>query len=257
MKFIRTGEEVKRILGVIAKPKFLNCEMLAAAFKTTPEFVQEVLPPPLKPAAEPLGTLLVGAWGKSNSVGPFRGAALYVRAVYEDIEGDYCLTMPMNTDTAILFGRETMGEPKKQAQTDIVSVGRKVIGTVQRHGIEVMRVTATPTGPADPQDLSSFINFHFKYTFAADGSGLDHDPLLVHVLFSNVVEEAYACDVELALTRTDNDVYGEIPVLEMLQCWYTPKVDMHAESKYLTTVDKEAFLPYAFFKIDPYDDYSR
>lgn len=257
MKFIRTQDEIKSILSVIADPKFLDSEMLVATFRTTEEFVKEVLPPPLKSAKEPTGTLFLATWGKSNSVGVFRGAALYVKAEYNGEEGDYCLTMPMNTDTAILFGRETMGEPKKQAQTDIVHIGEKIIGTVKRHGVEMMRVTATPKGPADPQDISKFINFHFKYSFAADGSGLDHDPKLVHVTFSNDVKEVQACDIELALTKSDNDVFGDIPVLEVLQGWYTPHLDMYAKSKYLTTVDKDAFLPYAFFKVDPYDCYNK
>ena len=257
MKFKRTPEEVKSILKVIADPEFLDAEMLVATFKTTPEFVKSVLPPPLEPTGQPLGSLFLATWGRSNSVGAFRGAALYVQARYKDYVGDYCLTMPMNTDTAIIFGRETMGEPKKQAQTDIVHDGKRIIGTVKRHGVEVMRVTMDPTGPCDPKEISQFVNFHHKYTFATDGSGLDHDPKLVHVTFNNKLQEAYACKVKLELAKSCNDVYGDIPVVEMLQGWYTPKLDMYAASKYIATVDKNEFLPWAFFKVDPYDCFNR
>ena len=48
MKFIRTKEEVEKILGVVADPEFLDSEMLVVTFRTTEEFVKEVLPPPLE-----------------------------------------------------------------------------------------------------------------------------------------------------------------------------------------------------------------
>jgi hypothetical protein len=120
-----------------------------------------------------------------------------------------------------------------------------------------MRVTATPTGLADPKEISEFTNFHFKYTFAADGSGLDHDPILVHVTFTqDVHSQCQACDIDLQLTKTVNDIYGDIPIVKVLKGWYAADLDMYAKSEYLTTVDKEKFLPYAFMKNDPFDDFT-
>jgi acetoacetate decarboxylase len=55
----------------------------------------------------------VGEIANSNSVGPFMGAALYLRAKYGDLVGNYCVTMPMSTSQAVSFGRELYGEPGK------------------------------------------------------------------------------------------------------------------------------------------------
>ena len=257
MKLIRTPAEIQALFNAIAHPVFNDAEMLMVMFKTTEEFVKTVVPAPLKPAKVPAASLVIANWKDSNCVGPFESAALYVNAEYEGVEGSYCLAMPMNSDTAIIYGRETMGEPKKQANTKIFHEGGKIIGTVHRQGFELVRLALTPKAEMDPSALFALVNYHFKYTFAADGTGLDYDPKLVQVLFKNDLSEAKACDVEMALSNTRNDVFGEIPVVEILAGIYSPSVTMNGESKYVATADKEAFLPYAFGKVDPYDNFAR
>jgi acetoacetate decarboxylase len=105
VRFVRTAEEIRKIMGTLSNARFDEVKTLAATFRTTPEFVREVLPPPLQPASEPLGTIAVIEVGRSNCVGPFQGGFIAIRARYNDLEADYCLAMAMNTDTAIIFGR--------------------------------------------------------------------------------------------------------------------------------------------------------
>ena len=57
-----------------------------------------------------------------------------VRARYQDVEGDFCLAMPMSTDVAIIFGRELFGEPKKQARVQLKSDGDVMRASVERFG---------------------------------------------------------------------------------------------------------------------------
>jgi hypothetical protein len=82
VRLVKTPEEIKKIQGLYARCQFLNTRNLFVAFETTPEAVRALLPPPLEPMPEPLGSAWVGEIGNSNSVGPFMGAALYIRARY-------------------------------------------------------------------------------------------------------------------------------------------------------------------------------
>ena len=176
-----------------------------------------------------------------------------VKAEYNGQEGEYCLGMTLHNDTAILFGREVMGEPKKIGVTTFVVDGDTITANVNRYGVDILKVNATKMGPMDTEIISNFTNFHFKYTYAADGSGLDHDPFLVAAAFTNTADELFVCDATIELGKSDYDVYGEIPMLDVIACLYTPNANMYPKTKYLTTVDKTEFLPYAFCKIDPYD----
>jgi acetoacetate decarboxylase len=102
MGFVKTPEEIARIQARLSAPAFLSSEVVAVTFRTRPEIVERLLPPGLEPVEEPLASAMVGRWGRSNCVHAFEGGALYLRARHGDLEGDYCLSMPMSTDRAII-----------------------------------------------------------------------------------------------------------------------------------------------------------
>ncbi len=112
--WVKNAAEIRSIEDRLAEPAFLDGRFLTVTYLTRPEIVREVLPPPLEPAAEPLVSVGVGTFGRSNCVGAFAGGAIFVRARYKDLEADYCLAMPMSTDVAIIFGRELFGEPRNR-----------------------------------------------------------------------------------------------------------------------------------------------
>lgn len=94
-------------------------------------------------------------------------------------------------------------------------------------------------------------NFHFKYSIKADGSGLE--PIhLIDSHFDNVATDSVTMEnCTVKLTDTPFDIYGQIPVKEVVAC-FAATLDMHGSAKYLAEVDEEEFLPYAFFKHDDY-----
>ncbi|MBN1613053.1 MAG: acetoacetate decarboxylase family protein [Deltaproteobacteria bacterium] len=255
MKFVRSADEIRKIMSTISNPKFDEIKMVGAMFLTTPEFVERVLPPPLKPAAAPMGTINIIEVDRSNVIGAFKGGAISISARYNDIEGAYCLTMPMDTDAAIIYGREIFGEPKKQAISKVTVNGDKVEGSVERQGIEVINIRGVIGAALDPVLLASSANFHYKYSINPDGSGLDSNPKLVHAVFTNTVRSVNACDVEVKLQGTPDDIYGDIPI-EQIMGGMVAFLDMHPKVTYLAEVDKDVFLPYAFVKIDQYDRFS-
>ena len=105
MGFVKTREEVARLEKVLSRPRFVGGEKLTIDYLTTREIVRSILPPGLEPAAEPLITAMVGRW-RSNCVADFAGGAIYVAARHKNIEAAYVLAMFMDTDQAIMFGRD-------------------------------------------------------------------------------------------------------------------------------------------------------
>ena len=122
MGFVKTAEEVKRIRAVLKQPRFVGSEMLSVDFLAEPESVRAVLPPGFEMAHEPLVTAMVGRW-RSNCVGDYCGGAIYLQARYKGIEAPYVLCMFMDSDPAIMLGRDVFGEPKKRATSNLYRRG--------------------------------------------------------------------------------------------------------------------------------------
>jgi acetoacetate decarboxylase len=247
-RYVKSAEEIRDLLQRHAEPAFLDRRGLAIQFETEPEFVRAVLPPPLEPAERPLASVGLSAFGASNCVGPFNGGAITVRCRYGDLEGQYCITMPMNTDTAVIYGRELYAEPKKLAAVTVEREGNRARATVARLGITTIALTADLTEPI-PDGSSEVNNFYFKFTIRADGTGLDHDPLLVCVRTTSTVRNAMRGTGTITFAESRHDPVSDIPIVRVLGASWS-EGDTFTRGRTLTSVPADAFLPYAFGKMD-------
>src|SRR5260370_25370907 len=98
---------------VLGAPAFREGRMLMVSYLTRPEIIRQILPPPLEPAGEPLVSVGVGTFGRSNCVGAFAGGWVDLRAQRERVEAHYWPAMPISTDVALIFGRALFVEPTK------------------------------------------------------------------------------------------------------------------------------------------------
>ncbi len=251
MRFVKTLDEIKKIHSVYARCQHLATRNLTVLFETTPEAVRAVLPPPLEPTAEPLGTAWVADIGNSNCVGPFQAAALYVRARYRDIVGNYCISMPVSTPEAVVFGRELYGEPRKLAKIIFEQQDEYVWGSAERHDIRYLslRGRLTDAGAAGRTETSSFF---FKFLPRADGSGFDSPPQLIHVTGDSTVEVCRKGRGELILRDSPHDPVADLPVRQVIEAAYT-EGHLYSSGHVLCEVDVDDFLPYAFSKVDAFD----
>src|SRR5215472_1188518 len=186
-RWVKTPEEIETIEERLAHPAFLDGRTLTVTYLTRSELIRAVLPPPLEPAGEALVSVGVGTFGRSNCVGAFTGGWVDVRARYQGIEANYCLAMPMTTDVAIIFGRELFGEPKKQARVSLGNFGAEIRATIERRGVPYIAVEATLTERLQARGPATSDRFHFKFMHAADGRGLEFDPIIVHAHFETKV----------------------------------------------------------------------
>ena len=251
MRFIKTLDEIRRIQKAYSRCQYLATKNLTVTFETTPEAVRALLPPPLEPTPEALGSAWVGEIGNSNSVGPFMGAALFLRARYGDIIGNYCVTMPMSTPEAVTFGRELYGEPKKLAKIIFEQQDEHVWGYAERHKVRILSLRGRMTGAAATGRRETS-TFHFKFTPRADGVGFDCPPQLVHVTGDTNTKVARRGRGELVFRDSAHDPVSDIPVRQVIEAVYT-EGDVYTTGRVLCEVDPEEFLPHAFGKIDAID----
>jgi acetoacetate decarboxylase len=249
--WVKSPDEIRKIEERLGAPAFLQGKMMSVSFLTRPEFVREVLPPPLEPTSQPLVTVSVCTFATSNCVGAFAGGVVDVLARYKGIEANHCLAMPMSTDVAIIFGRELFGEPKKQGRVRLESDGDVVRGTVERFGIPYIQLEGrfTENVPITGPVFSD--RFHFKFMHAANGKGLEFDPIIVQAHFRNQFKVMKRGEGKVTLKATAHDPLGEIEIVKLMGASYS-EGDIFAEAKAIGTVSAEKFLPYAFQNIDDY-----
>ncbi|MFN0096712.1 MAG: acetoacetate decarboxylase family protein [Dehalococcoidia bacterium] len=249
-RYVKTPDQVRQLQAIYATPSFLEATSLAVTFLTEPEVVAELLPPLLEAAAEPRVSVSVYTVGASNCVGAFNGASINLACTYRGEPGLYCLTMPMSTDTAIVFGRELYAEPKKLADCQLDIRDRFVRGTVTRHGVTYVQLDGTfeePMAPSTAAGVSK--HYYYKYLPAADGQGLAGDPQLVCVTHRGRTHKLARGAATITFRESRHDPVIDLPVLKVEGASYSLG-ETHTTAEVVATVPARDFLPWAYGKAD-------
>lgn len=248
MGYVKTPAEIADFQQRLGAPRFLSARMLSVQFKTRRETVARLLPPGLTPAAEPIAIALIGEWRHTNCIEGFAGGHLSLLARHGEHEGAYCLSMPMSTDRAILFGRDLFGEPKKLARVTLEVGANRAHGRIERWGQTVLEIDASLGAELGPAEGESHA-FHYKFFPASNGIGLEADPVLVLASFRSALHRTRSATATLRLGATAHDPLAEVEIVELLSAAYS-EGDVLASARSLATVDRQAFLPYAYGKVD-------
>ena len=247
MGFVKTQEEVARIREAVVQPRFVNAEVLQIEFLTEPATVARLLPPRLEPGSLPLIAVMVGRW-QSNCVGDFEGGAVYVLAKHGGIEGAYALSMYMNQDASIIFGRELFGEPKKQASMGLNRKGTRMSGWVERHGVRIIDLQADVSVDLGPVQ-SSTANFNIKALPATNGEGLEGDAILTVAEFRQDLRVYREGAGSIVLRGTPHDPLNEIEIVKVLRGTYL-EGDLIASARNLDRIPAAEYLPYYYGRLD-------
>ena len=261
MGFVKTRDELKATPWVKAGLyEFYDAEMLVVMWETKPEIIKRLLPPPLKPTDRPLATAFVAHYPKTN-FGPFYyESALFIRAQFDGIAGNYCLGMPVTRDTAMAGGREQFGYPKKMANIGFRRSAHSIRAQVERHDIRFFEVRARLTGKTNTERFQSIVlseaseegavAYNFKHFLAPDETLFDYKPRLVRgrtILRPTVLEWAEA---EVFLSHSEHDPWAEVEIVQVLGGVYTVGNNTMLRGEVVAEVDPIAFEPYAGVKWD-------
>jgi len=256
MGYVKNPEEIAELQAVLAKPHARDGRVLYVPFDTDVDFVREVLPPGLEPGAGP-ASLTIGDWRGSNA-GPYRAAFLMVSAVPEhdkNLRGTYCLSFFISNESAILFGRPMMGEPKKLAHIDFSIDGNCLQASVSRLGTDLIKITAELNHEI-PATESQSRAFWYKHQPADNGEGLQYDPQLLMQINTQRPSKLIVSSAEIHLESSVHDPVADIPVQRVRQAYYS-EGDIYAACSFMRTVSRAEFLPYAFSGVDNWTVLSR
>jgi acetoacetate decarboxylase len=261
MGFVKTRDELKATARAKAGVyEFYGAEMLVVMWETKAEIIRRLLPPPLEPADRPLATAFVAFYPRTNFGPSYYESALFVRAQFKGVPGNYCLAMPVTRDIAMAGGREEFGYPKKMADIKFRRSANSVRGQVERNGIRFFEVRARLTGKTNTEEFQNIIlgeaseegavAYNFKHFWAPDETLFDYKPRLVRertVLRPNVLEWAEA---EVSLTHSEHDPWAEVEVVRVLGGAYVVGNNTMLRGEVVAEVDPVAFEPYAGLKWD-------
>lgn len=207
--------------------RFRDIAILTVCYRTDPEAIQRLLPPPLERLGD---TVMIHIYrmgdvqylGCTNECNVMVGAAL--KTAEGRIEGGYSPWLFLNSDGGLAHGRETHGQPKKLAVVKLEERGDLFVGTVQRNGIDVLTATLPYKGhSASREDMLRHFNFveniNYKVIPHIDGSAAIRQ-LTARKLEDVAVHECWggACSVEIR-PNAQAPLF-KLPVLEMLEGYF-------------------------------------
>ncbi len=230
-------EEIRKLRKSYLLPEFVNAEMLFATFVTDEKAVKMMLPKPLLPAEFPLATVFVARYPQTNFGCTYNEAALFLHCRHRNEKGLYCLSMPVDDDMAMVYGREQYGFPKKMAdQITLVKTDNHVVGRVVRKKEEIIKIECelAKESPAnDPHDsweqardwdgteCYKIVLFLFKHFPSPGGMGFDYLPRLIRepVLFRKM-DRVLGGSGRVEIYSSAFDPLGAVPVGEIRNMTY-------------------------------------
>jgi len=251
LRYVKTPAELEAAAKL--NPEFLpnTTRQIRAVYETDPEVVAAILPRPLAPTSRPEVGVTISR--VSMHLGPGFdidiGAAVFgVRTTYDGVEGLYMVTMPMTTESAVVGGRETFGEPKKLAQIDFERSGDAVTASVTRQGVTYIEVHGRVQEPIGQRSFTDFA-YCFKCLPALDkAKALEFDPLLVRLEWRQQFDVARMTG-EVILRDSPFDPVVDLPVRRLVSVNYEEGMS-HSSGKVLRSIPAEWLVPYMHQRYD-------
>ena len=186
---------------------------LTASFRTDPDVLAAVLPPPLSPPAEPSVRVTVSTVDLGGGMPPFGAGTVAVAARHGELAGWYPLLMPMTSEQAVIGGREVYGEPKKLARIALELDGDRITGTVARMGATIVTIAGTAGAELAPPGPEERLDFYLKLGRDPAGPGLDGDPWLVHCTRHTETRSLRPVEGSLELGESRFDPVADLPIV--------------------------------------------
>lgn len=247
MGFVKTPEEIAAIERGFAEPRFVHGERFVVSFLTTPEVYERLLPPCFEPADRPLVSIGIGRW-QSNCVGDYAGGSVSLAVRHKGTDGGYAVTMWMDNEPAVVFGRDVFGEPKKLAATNLLQSGDYARAWIERHGVRLVDIEATLGDDLGPSEVER-VAYNIRSRPAADGIGLDGPAVLTAATFRTSIALRREGVGNVVLNGTPHDPVDEIEVVSVVGAEYQQH-DIVGRCEAVDTIAAEDFLPFHYGRTD-------
>lgn len=171
-----------------------------------PKAARRVLPFGMKPVDPAAGTLFVADYPKTSFDVIYKEAALLIHVKTPLGRGVHCAWMVVDDDTAMIYGREGLGYPKKMARFEFKEEGNRVFADITRRGVNVLRMEGT-RGQAQTKPEPVFA----RKTFNVGGPGqwVSLNPIWLFRPME-VIHESIAMDVTLKIEDSEFDPISDL-----------------------------------------------
>lgn len=244
---MKTEEELARLQRLLGAPAFLNGESLTVEFTTDAEVVARLLPPPLEPTDEASGMITIGSY-QGNGIGDYAGGSLYLSARHGAVEGGYPITLWMDSEAAVHYGRELFGEAKKFGRCRIYGGSERSVASVRRGGA-YMKLRVDHLGEDEGACEVERTAFNFRSRTAADGVGLDGPAQLTHTVFRSRIHTRRSGSGSIEIRGSVRDPLEEIPIRSVGAATFAT-LDTTATCRVAATVPAADFLPFHYGRLD-------
>lgn len=197
---------------------FKNNNTINIVFKTTPNVLQEFVPPRLTPNPDNLAFFYVGELNVDSPVRlKYLEAGIGIPVLFDGRLGNYFVYLYLDTALPIVPGREIWGWPKKDAAISY-SVEKNVVqATVMRDGIEIIRATVAASQRVDPVPGQADIPaFNLKIIPSVKRDQPPDVLQLTSATTISVTKELFKGEATLSFASSPNDQLGDISVLEII-----------------------------------------
>ncbi|OJV03455.1 acetoacetate decarboxylase family protein (plasmid) [Shinella sp. PSBB067] len=204
--------------------RFRNVEVMTLYWRTDPEALAFLLPPPLQPTGD-VACVHIYKMNDTDWLGPYSEAnVMFGAELPGKASGAYSPYLVLSSDIGVAHGREVHGQPKKLGMPSIEMRGDLIVGRVERNGIDVL--TATLPYKQKPVEAAA-LKPHFDFATNLNLKAVNHidgrpaiRQLTSRRLAEVTVHEAWEgpCTVELR-ANAQLPVY-RLPVVEPLRGFY-------------------------------------
>jgi len=152
----------KSLLGKVSGERNLwdNARFIFADVPVDKKEAQKRLPWGLKLTDPPRATLFIVDYTKTSFTVPYHEAAMLLHVRHFWGAGLHCPWMIVDDDTALIFGRELLGYPKKAGEFVFEEDDQKASASVTRRGVKVLSMEGLKgerqTNPAPAFDVKTF-----------------------------------------------------------------------------------------------------
>lgn len=183
-----------------------NAHFLLADVPVHEDAVRKILPLGLRPSDPPLATLFICDYKKTAFTVPYKESAVLIHVRSPLGEGYHCCWMPVNDDTAMIYGRELLGYPKKMADIVFEEDADHISASVARRGIKVLSME----GRRGAAESSPAPIFNVK-TFNVGGLGQFMAINLVWLFRPmEIIHESYEAEVSVSVAESECDPIAQL-----------------------------------------------
>ncbi len=204
--------------------RFRDAEILTFYWRTDPEAIAFLLPPPLEADGE-VACVHIYDMKDTDWLGPYAEANVMVGARLPGCaEGAYSPYLALSSDVGVAHGREVHGQPKKAGVPAVERRGDLLVGRVERNGIDVVTGTmAYKQVAVEAEALAPYFDFRTNLNLKAVDE-IDGRPAIRQItsrrLADVVVHEAWTGPGTVELRPNAQLPVFRLPVLEPLEAFF-------------------------------------